>query len=245
MSDSIIELKDLWVSYPRQQEGIIRNPFKKRVKKPDFWALKGLDFDVKKGEVLGVIGRNGSGKSTLLKILSGLIIPDKGEFVQHGKRPILLSLGAGFEQDLTGIENIYLNGLLLGQTKEQIDQKMDEIIEFSELGDFVHEPVRTYSSGMRSRLAFAIAITIDPEILLIDEVLGVGDQAFREKSKTAILEKIKQNRTVIIVTHSPSLVRELCDRCVWIHVGEQKAVGEANEVVTNYVKFMNEAAKKK
>ena len=245
MSDSIIELKDLWVSYPRQQEGFVRNPFKKRIKKPNFWALKGLNFDVKKGEVLGIIGRNGSGKSTLLKILSGLMVPDKGEFIINGKRPILLALGAGFEQDLTGKENIYLNGLLLGQTKDQIDEKMDEIIEFSELGEFIYEPVRTYSSGMRSRLAFAIAITIDPEILLVDEVLGVGDQAFREKSKTAILEKIKQNRTVIIVTHSPSLVRELCDRCVWIHVGEQKEVGEANEVVTNYVQFMNKAAGKK
>lgn len=245
MSKPIIELKDLWVSYPRQKEGILKKFLNNNQKKDDFWALKGLNFDVKKGEVLGVIGRNGSGKSTLLKILSGLIVPDKGEFLLHGKRPILLSLGAGFEQDLSGIENIYLNGLLLGQTKEQIDEKLDEIIEFSELGDFVYEPVRTYSSGMRSRLAFSIAITIDPDVLLIDEVLGVGDQAFREKSKAAILEKIQQNRTVILVTHSPTLVREICERCVWIHLGEQMEIGEANEVVTHYVEYMNKAAKKK
>jgi len=239
LTDSIIELKDLWVSYPRQAESIISR-LKNGNKKKEFWALKGLNFEVKRGEVLGIIGRNGSGKSTLLKILSGLIVPDKGEFIINGdQRPVLLSLGAGFEPELSGLENIYLNGMLLGQTKEQIDQKMDEIIEFSELGEFVYEPVRTYSSGMKSRLAFSIAITIDPEVLLIDEVLGVGDQAFREKSKKAILEKIKQNRTVIIVTHSASLVREICDRTVWIHLGEQKDIGTVSEIVPDYIKFMS------
>ncbi|MBM7585763.1 ABC-type polysaccharide/polyol phosphate transport system ATPase subunit [Bacillus pakistanensis] len=239
----MIKLKDLWVSYPRQTEGIINNlkrAIRKEEKKKEFWALRGLDFEVQKGEVLGVIGRNGSGKSTLLKILSGLITPDKGEFDVKGNLPVLLSLGAGFEPDLSGKENIYLNGLLLGQTKSEIDEKMNEIVDFSELGDFIYEPVRTYSSGMRSRLAFSIAITIDPNVLLIDEVLGVGDQSFRDKSKDAILEKIKQNRTVILVTHSASLVREICDRVVWIHLGEQKEIGTVDEVVPKYVQFMRE-----
>lgn len=239
----MIELKDLWVSYPRQTEGLVKNikrMVRKEEKKKEFWALKGLNFDVKKGEVLGVIGRNGSGKSTLLKILSELITPDKGEYNVSGKRPVLLSLGAGFEPDLSGMENIYLNGLLLGQTREDISKKIDEIVEFSELGDFIYEPVRTYSSGMKSRLAFSIAITIDPDVLLIDEVLGVGDQSFRDKSKEAILEKIKQNRTVILVTHSASLVREICDRVVWIHLGEQREIGTVDEVVPKYVQFMRE-----
>jgi len=234
-----MELKNLWVSYPRSKQGKITDIFNKKQNQKDFWALKGINFDVKKGEVLGVIGRNGSGKSTLLKILSGLISPDKGEYIVKGRRPILLSLGAGFDQELSGLENIYLNSLLLGHTKEEIEKKIDDIIEFSELGDFIYEPVRTYSSGMRSRLAFSIAITLDPDILLIDEVLGVGDQAFRVKSEKTILDKIKQNKTVVIVTHSASLVNKICDRVVWIHLGEQKAVGPTEEVVPLYNQYMN------
>jgi ABC-type polysaccharide/polyol phosphate transport system ATPase subunit len=239
LSTSIIELKNLWVSYPLGKKGKITDLLKRKKENKEFWALKNINFDVKKGEVLGVIGRNGSGKSTLLKILSGLILPDKGEYIVRGKRPVLLSLGAGFDGELSGIENIYLNSLLLGHKKEEVDQKLNEIIEFSELGNFVYEPVRTYSSGMRSRLAFSIAISLDPDILLIDEVLGVGDQAFREKSEKAILDKIKQNKTVIIVTHSASLVNKICDRVVWIHLGEQKAVGPTGEVVPLYNQFMN------
>ncbi|USK33619.1 ABC transporter ATP-binding protein [Bacillus sp. F19] len=242
MSENIIEVKDLWVSYPEHTE----KPFKKLIsvhKKEDrFWALKGLNFEVKKGEVLGVIGRNGSGKSTLLKLLSGLISPDKGEFsIMDEEHPVLLSLGAGFQPELPGIENIYLNGLLLGHKKKTIDEKIDDIIEFSELGDFIYKPVRTYSAGMKSRLAFATAISLDPEILLIDEVLGVGDTAFQLKCREAIMEKIKQERTVILVTHSSNLVRAICDRVVWIHLGEQKAVGETGPIVKEYDEFMKKA----
>ncbi|MFY0761517.1 ABC transporter ATP-binding protein [Metabacillus dongyingensis] len=244
MSENIIEVKDLWVSYPEHTE----KPFKKLIsvhKKEDrFWALKGLNFEVKKGEVLGVIGRNGSGKSTLLKLLSGLISPDKGEFsIMDEEHPVLLSLGAGFQPELPGIENIYLNGLLLGHKKKTIDEKIDDIIEFSELGDFIYKPVRTYSAGMKSRLAFATAISLDPEILLIDEVLGVGDTAFQMKCREAIMEKIKQERTVILVTHSSNLVRAICDRVVWIHLGEQKAVGETAPIVKEYDEFMKLARK--
>lgn len=244
MTNNIIEIKDLWVSYPEFTE----KPFKKLIslhKKEDrFWALKGLNFEVKKGEVLGIIGRNGSGKSTLLKLLSGLISPDKGEFkIYEPEHPVLLSLGAGFQPELPGIENIYLNGLLLGHNKKTIDQKVDEIIEFSELGEFIYKPVRTYSAGMKSRLAFATAISLDPEILLIDEVLGVGDAAFQQKCREAIMEKIKQDRTVILVTHSSNLVRSICDRVVWIHLGEQKAVGETGPIVTEYDQFMKRSVK--
>ena len=241
MKKDIIELKDIWVSYPEHSA----NPLKQLLSKDkkQFWALKGLDFTVKKGEVLGIIGRNGSGKSTLLKLMSGLIEPDQGSYQVEGKRPMLLSLGAGFQPELSGIENIYLNALLLGNRKKKIDDNLEAIIEFSELDDFIYKPVRTYSSGMKARLAFSTAIMLDPEILLIDEVLGVGDSAFQKKCKDAILEKIQQDRTVILVTHSSGLVKQICDRVVWIHRGEQKAVGDTKEIVEQYDEFMK--AKKK
>lgn len=235
MSDLIIELRDIWVSYPEEKQGI-KSLFKKRPE--PFWALKGINFEVKKGEVLGIIGRNGSGKSTLLRMLTGIMEPDKGEFILKGNPPTLLSLGAGFLPNLSGIDNIFLNGLLLGHTRKKIEENLEKIIEFSELGDFVYKPVRTYSAGMKSRLGFSIAITLDPEILLIDEVLGVGDAAFQEKSKNAILEKIQSNKTVIIVTHSAGLVKSICDRVVWLHLGEQIEVGKTNDIIDKYIEFM-------
>lgn len=238
MTESIIKLDDIWVSYPEYTDKPLKKLFNLNKEKDRFWALKGIDFEVKKGEVLGIIGRNGSGKSTLLKLLSGLISPDKGNFELNGDRPVLLSLGAGFQPELPGIENIYLNGMLLGHTKKAIDEKVDQIIEFSELGDFINKPVRTYSSGMRSRLAFSTAISLDPDILLVDEVLGVGDSAFQRKCREAITEKIKQERTVILVTHSANLVKSICDRVVWIHLGEQKAVGDTVPIVDEYEAFM-------
>ncbi|MGJ9383982.1 ABC transporter ATP-binding protein [Salipaludibacillus sp. CF4.18] len=243
MSDAVIKLEDLWISYPDNQEKPIKRLLKKNSSK-DFWAVKGLNFEIKKGEVMGIIGRNGSGKSTLLKLLSGIITADKGKFTLSGDRPVLLSLGAGFQGELSGIDNIYLNGMFLGKKKKEIDKMVDEIIEFSELEEFIYKPVRTYSSGMKSRLAFATAITIDPEILLIDEVLGVGDSAFQAKCKEVINEKIKQNRTVILVTHSASLVKKMCDRVVWIHLGEQQAVGNTAEIVDEYESFMKKSIKK-
>jgi ABC-type polysaccharide/polyol phosphate transport system ATPase subunit len=235
-TNRVIELRDIWVSYPDQQKNLIKGLLKKKEKA--FWALKGINFHVNKGEVFGVIGRNGSGKSTLLKLLSGLIPPDKGKLIIRGNKPALLSLGAGFEPELSGIDNIYLNGLLLGHKKRDIDERLDEIIEFSELGDFIYKPVRTYSSGMRSRLGFSTAITLDPDILLIDEVLGVGDAAFQEKCKKAILSKIRDGRTVILVTHSANLVKQICNRVIWIHLGEQREVGDTHEVIDHYQEFM-------
>ncbi|MEB1808286.1 MAG: ABC transporter ATP-binding protein [Bacillaceae bacterium] len=236
MENTVIELKDIWVSYPENQDKPLKSLFKKN--KKEFWALKGINFEVRSGEVLGIVGRNGSGKSTLLKILSGIMLPDKGEYKVKGSRPVLLSLGAGFQPELSGIENIYLNGLLLGRKKHEIDKLLNEIIEFSELGDFVYKPVVTYSAGMKSRLAFSTAISLDPEILLIDEVLGVGDSAFQSKCREAILKKIQDNRTVILISHSANLVKSICDRVVWIHLGEQYDVGDTKEVVEKYEEFM-------
>jgi ABC-type polysaccharide/polyol phosphate transport system ATPase subunit len=241
MTNPVIELKDIWISYPDDREGL-----KKILKKKTepFWALKGINFQVNEGEVLGIVGRNGSGKSTLLRMLTGIMEPDRGELKLNGKPPTLLSLGAGFLPNLSGIDNIFLNGLLLGYSRKEIEDRLEKIIEFSELGDFVYKPVRTYSSGMKSRLGFSIAITLDPEILLIDEVLGVGDTAFQEKSKNAILQKIKEKRTVIIVTHSTSLVKSICDRVVWLHLGELVEVGKTSEVINKYIKFMLEEKNK-
>lgn len=231
----LIELNDVWVSYPNTENRSYLSPFRRKEK---FWALKNINFHVNNGEVLGVIGRNGSGKSTLLKLLSGLIAPDHGQFIIRGDRPVLLTLGAGFQSELSGIDNVYLNGLLLGYKKAEIDEKLEEIIEFSELGEFVNKPVRTYSSGMRARLGFSIAITLDPQILLLDEVLGVGDVAFREKCKDMIMRKIQNNKTVILVTHSDSMLRNMCQRAVWIHAGEQMAFGDAVSVANEYSAFM-------
>lgn len=231
----LIELNDVWVSYPNTENRSYLSPLRRKEK---FWALKNINFHVNNGEVLGVIGRNGSGKSTLLKLLSGLIAPDHGQFIIRGDRPVLLTLGAGFQSELSGIDNVYLNGLLLGYKKAEIDEKLEEIIEFSELGEFVYKPVRTYSSGMRARLGFSIAITLDPQILLLDEVLGVGDVAFREKCKDMIMRKIQNNKTVILVTHSDSMLRNMCQRAVWIHAGEQMAFGDAVSVANEYSAFM-------
>ncbi len=231
----LIELNDVWVSYPNTENRSYLSPLRRKEK---FWALKNINFHVNNGEVLGVIGRNGSGKSTLLKLLSGLIAPDHGQFIIRGDRPVLLTLGAGFQSELSGIDNVYLNGLLLGYKKAEIDEKLEEIIEFSELGEFVNKPVRTYSSGMRARLGFSIAITLDPQILLLDEVLGVGDVAFREKCKDMIMRKIQNNKTVILVTHSDSMLRNMCQRAVWIHAGEQMAFGDAVSVANEYSAFM-------
>lgn len=243
MNKPLLELKDVWVSYPDKEikKRSVMSYFKSRGKK--YWALKGISFHVNQGEVLGVIGRNGSGKSTLLKLLSGLIAQDCGEYILRGERPVLLTLGVGFQPELLGIQNIYLNGLLLGYTKDEIDQKLDEIIEFSELGEFIYKPVRTYSSGMKSRLGFATAITLDPQILLLDEILGVGDIAFRAKCEAKIKEKIEGNRTVILVTHSDSLLRSICQTAVWIHAGEQMAFGDAKTVAQEYSSFMKRGSR--
>lgn len=202
-------------------------------------AVRGVSFNVKEGEILGIIGKNGSGKSTLLRAIANIFTPDDGFIDLHNRTISLLSIGVGFNGNLTGRKNIMLSGLLLGFSEEFINSKMEEIIEFSELGDFIDKPVRMYSSGMYSKLAFSITSTLETGIMLIDEVLSVGDERFKKKSYNKMKELInKDNKTVVIVSHNTQTLQELCDRVMWLHDGEIKELGEPKEVLTHYKKFM-------
>ena len=196
----------------------------------DFTALEHVSFEVKKGETLGLIGRNGAGKSTMLKVISGILKPTEGSVVCRGNVVPMLELGSGFDFDLTGRENIFLNGAILGYSKEFLHEKYDEIVEFSELGQFIEVPIRNYSSGMLARLAFSIATVVNPEILIVDEILSVGDAAFQEKSKKRMLELMGGGTTVLFVSHSLEQIREMCNRVVWLEHGNVKMVGAAAEV---------------
>lgn len=199
-------------------------------------VLKNINLDIKKGETVALIGTNGSGKSTLLKLMTKILYPNKGTLETHGKLTSLLELGAGFHPDFTGRENIYFNAAIFGLTRQEIDKRINEIIEFSELGAFIDNPVRTYSSGMYMRLAFSIAINVDAEILLIDEILAVGDQHFQDKCFAKLKEMKESEKTIVIVTHSLGQVRELCNRAIWIYNGEVRMDGTPNEVVDEYLK---------
>ncbi|MBE6010222.1 MAG: ABC transporter ATP-binding protein [Lachnospiraceae bacterium] len=204
-----------------------------------FEALKGVSFELEKGEILGIIGKNGSGKSTMLRALAGIFSPDEGSIDLHGHGVSLLAIGVGFKGDLTGRENIFLSGMLLGFTKEYIEEKLDEIIEFAELGDFIEYPVRTYSSGMHSKLAFSITAILEADIMLIDEVLSVGDERFRKKSYEKMKSLISnKDRTVVIVSHSIPTLQELCTKVMWLHEGEVKEIGDPKEVLEHYREFM-------
>ena len=200
----------------------------------DFTALEHVSFEVKKGETLGLIGRNGAGKSTMLKVISGILKPTEGSVVCRGNVVPMLELGSGFDFDLTGRENIFLNGAILGYSKEFLHEKYDEIVEFSELGQFIEVPIRNYSSGMLARLAFSIATVVNPEILIVDEILSVGDAAFQEKSKKRMLELMGGGTTVLFVSHSLEQIREMCNRVVWLEHGNVKMVGAAAEVCDVY-----------
>ena len=200
----------------------------------DFTALEHISFEVKKGETLGLIGRNGAGKSTMLKVISGILKPTEGSVVCRGNVVPMLELGSGFDFDLTGRENIFLNGAILGYSKEFLHEKYDEIVEFSELGQFIEVPIRNYSSGMLARLAFSIATVVNPEILIVDEILSVGDAAFQEKSKKRMLELMGGGTTVLFVSHSLEQIREMCNRVVWLEHGNVKMVGAAAEVCDVY-----------
>ena len=226
-SQPVISLRGVGLCYKRRRKLLGRGG-------GEFWAITDASLELHRGETLGVIGRNGSGKSTLLKILAGILHPDRGEMRTDGSRGTLLSLQVGFLPYLSGRHNIVLSGLLLGMTRKEIEERMDAIIEFSELGDFIDEPIRTYSAGMRARLGFSTAIQVDPEILLLDEVLGVGDAGFVKKSTAALKEKVQSETTVVIVSHAPATIRELCDRAVWIHGGVTQCEGGPEEVLEAY-----------
>lgn len=211
-------------------------PRKKKGKKPDFWALKDVSFKVKRGEVVGFIGSNGAGKSTMLKVIAGVMKPTKGKVEVHGNICPMIELGAGFDMDLTARENIFLNGAVLGYSKKFIEEKFDEIVEFSELKDFLDVPVRNFSSGMTARLAFSIATVVDPEILIVDEILSVGDMAFQAKSEAKMRSMIGGGTTVLFVSHSLVQIENLCDRAIWLEHGQVVKTGPAKEVCEEYYK---------
>lgn len=213
-------------------------PRKKKEKKPDFWALKDVSFDVKRGEVVGFIGSNGAGKSTMLKVIAGVMKPTKGKVEVHGNICPMIELGAGFDMDLTARENIFLNGAVLGYSKKFIEEKFDEIVEFSELKDFLDVPVRNFSSGMTARLAFSIATVVDPEILIVDEILSVGDMAFQAKSEAKMRSMIGGGTTVLYVSHSIDSIKSICDKAVWLDHGKVVKMGPAAEICDEYCKFM-------
>jgi hypothetical protein len=210
--------------------------FWKRNKRETREVLKDVSLTIKNGEAVALIGVNGSGKSTLLKLMTKIIYPTTGEIITNGKLTSLLELGAGFHPDFSGRENIYFNASIFGLTKKQIDARLEEIIEFSELRDFIDNPVRTYSSGMFMRLAFAVAINVDADILLVDEILSVGDQHFQEKCLNKMKELKAQGKTMVFVTHSLGSARELCDRAVWLNKGRIQLDGDVNEVIDEYLK---------
>ena len=210
--------------------------FWKRNRKEVRQVLKGINLNIKKGEAVALIGVNGSGKSTLLKLMTKIIYPNKGKILINGKLTSLLELGAGFHPDFSGRENIYFNASIFGLTKKQIDERIDKIIEFSELGNYIDNPVRTYSSGMYMRLAFAVAINVDADILLVDEVLAVGDQHFQDKCIAKMKELKEEGKTMVFVTHSLGTVKDFCNRAVWLSNGEIKMDGEPDGVIEEYLK---------
>lgn len=210
---------------------------RKNKKKNEFWALKDVDFKVNKGEVVGFIGSNGAGKSTLLKVVAGVMKPTKGSVKAYGNICPMIELGAGFDMDLTARENIYLNGAVMGYSKELIDAKFNDIVEFSELQEFLDVPVKNFSSGMVARLAFSVATIVEPEILIVDEILSVGDIAFQAKSEAKMRSMIGGGTTVLFVSHSIAQIKKMCDRVVWIEHGVVQKIG-GKDVCDEYVKFM-------
>ena len=239
-----IEVKDLVISYQNLKKTSIKKTLLhlKRQKPDRFVAVKGISFYVREGEILGIIGKNGSGKSTTLNALAGIFSPDSGSIDLNGHSISLLSIGVGFIREMTGRENITLSGMLLGFTEEQVKAKEQEIIDFAEIGEFIDMPVRTYSSGMYSKLAFSITAILETDIMLIDEVLSVGDQKFKKK----IYEKMKslisnKDRTVVIVSHSIETLKQLCDTVMWMHEGQIKRIGDPDEVLDEYVAFMEKS----
>lgn len=241
--NNVIEVKDLKVRYKTvHAESIRKSLFSFRKSRlTEFEAVKGISFSIEKGEVVGLIGKNGSGKSTTLRSVAGIFSADEGTIDIGDNTIALLAIGVGFNKALTGKDNIFLSGLLLGFTEQQIKDKYKEIVKFSELGKFINAPVKTYSSGMYSKLAFSISVIMETDIILIDEVLSVGDINFKRKSLKKIKELIADNnRTVMIVSHSIETVRKLCTRVIWLHEGELRMDGPTDEVLAAYEEFMLE-----
>ena len=237
-----LEVKDLYISYNSMKKySVKRNLLRGRgTEKNRVEAVKGVSFKLEKGSILGIVGRNGSGKSTMLRSIAGIFSPDSGTVDLKGHSISLMSIGVGFNNELTGRENIMLSGLLLGFSKSEITSKMEEIIEFAELGNFIDMPVRAYSSGMYSKLAFSITAVLETDIMLIDEILSVGDSKFKKKSFEKMQQLISnRDRTVVIVSHVTSTLEDLCDWILWIHDGEMKMFGTREEVLPIYEEYMS------
>jgi len=238
---NIIEIKNLTKSYKLYKESKERLKealsFSQKKYHTEFFANKDINFSIKKGEIVGIIGNNGSGKSTLLKLITGVLTPTSGTITLNGKITALLELGAGFNPELTGMENIYLHGSLNGYSKEQMQDKIDKIISFAEIGEFIDQAIKTYSSGMKARLAFSLSIHVDPEIFIIDEVLSVGDAAFQRKCFAKIENFKEQGKTILFVSHSAGQIVQLCHRVIWLHKGQKLIEGESKIVMGLYQKY--------
>lgn len=241
MNEVSISVKDVKIRYKSVKAySIKKNLLRlKPIESKAFEAVRGVSFEVNKGEILGIIGKNGSGKSTLLRALANVFSADEGTIDLHGNSISLLAIGVGFKNELSGRENVLLSGMLLGFPEKEVLARMDEIIEFSELQEFIDEPVRTYSSGMYSKLAFSITAVLETDIMLIDEVLSVGDEHFKKKSYAKMKELItKKDRTVVIVSHALSTLENLCERVLWLNDGKIKEIGDAKEVIGHYREYM-------
>ena len=240
MSKTMIEINDVTMRFRMNSDRImslkefVTTALRGKLEYQEFTALDHVSLKVKKGETLGLIGRNGAGKSTMLKVISEILKPTSGSVICRGNVVPMLELGSGFDFDLTGRENIFLNGAILGYSEEFLLEKYDEIVAFSELGDFINTPIRNYSSGMLARLAFSIATVVKPEVLIVDEILSVGDAAFQEKSRARMIELMGGGTTVLFVSHSIGQIREMCRHVVWLERGQVKMFGLADEVCDSY-----------
>lgn len=241
MSETVIDVRDVTMRFRMNNDKImslkefVTTALRGKLDYNEFTALSHVSFSVEKGETLGLIGRNGAGKSTMLKVISGILKPTEGSVSTRGNIVPMLELGSGFDFDLTGRENIFLNGAILGYSEEFLNAKYDEILAFSELGQFIEAPIRNYSSGMLARLAFSVAAMVQPEILIVDEILSVGDASFQEKSRQRMLEMMGGGTTVLFVSHSLEQIREMCDKVIWLEQGHIKMSGSAEEVCNAYV----------
>lgn len=240
MGKTMIQVSDVTMKFHMNTDKImslkefVTAGLRGKLKFEDFTALEDISFSVKRGETLGLIGRNGAGKSTILKVISGILKPTCGNVTCRGNVVPMLELGSGFDFDLTGRENIFLNGAILGYSEKFLLEKYDEIVAFSELGEFIEVPIRNYSSGMLARLAFSVATVVNPEILIVDEILSVGDAAFQEKSRSRMMELMGGGTTVLFVSHSLVQIREMCNRVLWLERGRVKMLGKTEEVCDAY-----------
>ena len=242
MKMNAIKAESIGISFKASRRGkanlqdVVAGMFgNKQDKAGTFWALRGISFKLERGEILGIVGRNGSGKSTLLRTIGGIYSPDEGRIEVHGKVSTLFSTTAGFQPELSGIENIYLNGILLGLSSKEVDELLDSIVDFAELGNFINMPVRTYSSGMYARLGFSIAVNVKGDILLIDEILGAGDAKFNQKARQKMEELLREGRTIVLASHNMDVLNKFADKVIWLDQGKAVAQGQPEEVIPQYL----------